>query len=65
MAKTSPVEFLRQVRQEVSKVTFPTRKETMISATMVFVMVVIAALFLLLTDSVVQFLIKTVLGFGQ
>lgn len=65
MAKPSPAEFVRQVRQEVSKVTFPTRKETVISSAMVLVMVTIAALFLLLTDSVVQFVIRQVLGFGQ
>lgn len=64
MAKTSPAEFARQVRQEVSRVTFPTRKETLVSATLVLIMVTVAALFLLLTDSVVQFIIKTVLGFG-
>jgi preprotein translocase subunit SecE len=39
MAKTSPAQFIRQVRQEVSKVTWPTRKETGITTAMVFVMV--------------------------
>ena len=43
MAKTSPIEFFQQVRQEVSRVTWPTRKETMVTTAMVFVMVFIAA----------------------
>lgn len=65
MAKTSPAEFVRQVRQEVSKVSFPTRRETMISAVLVLVMVVFAAVFFLVTDSVVQLVIKEILGFGS
>ena len=44
--------FSAQVRQEVSKVTWPTRKETMVTTSMVFVMVVIAALFFLLVDQI-------------
>ena len=39
MAKTNPFEFLQQVRAEGAKVTWPTRKETMITTVMVFVMV--------------------------
>ena len=65
MAKTSPAEFVRQVRQEVSKVTFPTRRETLISAVMVLVMVVIAGVFFLITDNVIQLFIKVVLGLGS
>ena len=42
--------FFRQVRLEVSKVTWPTRKETMITTAMVFVMVVLASLFFLAVD---------------
>ena len=43
MAKTNPVQFIQQVRQEAEKVTWPTRKETMITTAMVFVMVVLAS----------------------
>ena len=50
MAKTSPTEFFRQVRQEVSRVTWPTRKETMVTTAMVFVMVFIAAIFFFAID---------------
>jgi len=64
MAKTNPLEFMRQVRQETSKVTWPTRKETMISTAMVFIFVILAALFFFLVDQVLSFGIKTVFGLG-
>jgi preprotein translocase subunit SecE len=50
MAKTTPVEFLRQVRQEVARVTWPSRKETVTTTFMVFVMVFLAAIFFYLVD---------------
>ena len=64
MPKTSPAEFVRQVRQEVAKVTWPTRKETGITTAMVFVMVVVAAVFFLVVDWVVSHGIKLILGLG-
>ncbi|MEN3931763.1 preprotein translocase subunit SecE [Microvirga sp. W0021] len=62
MAKTNPFEFLQQVRAEASKVTWPTRKETMITTGMVFVMVIVACLFFFVADSVIQFAIRALLG---
>ncbi|MDC0985715.1 preprotein translocase subunit SecE [Alphaproteobacteria bacterium] len=64
MAKTNPVVFMRQVRQEVEKVTWPTRKETGITTTMVFIMVALAAVFFLLVDQVISKLVQLVLGIG-
>jgi preprotein translocase subunit SecE len=64
MAKTNPVVFMRQVRQEVEKVTWPTRKETGITTTMVFIMVTLAAVFFLLVDQVISKLVQLVLGIG-
>ena len=64
MATRSPIEFFRQVRQEVSKVTWPTRKETTLTTTMVFAMVVMASIFFLLVDLGLSKLISLVLGFG-
>jgi preprotein translocase subunit SecE len=54
MEKTTPVEFLRQVRQEVGRVTWPSRKETITTTFMVFVMVFLAALFFFLVDQALQ-----------
>jgi preprotein translocase subunit SecE len=65
MAKTSPFEFLQQVRNEAEKVTWPTRKETLVTTGMVFVMVVIASLFFLVADQLIHWLIGLVLGLGR
>ncbi len=62
MAKTSPAEFVRQVRQETSKVTWPTRKETMVTTIMVFIMAAVMAVFFLGVDQVLSYLIKLILG---
>ena len=62
MAKTNPFEFLQQVREEGSKVTWPTRRETMISTVMVFIMVAIAAVFFLAVDAVLHRGVQWVLG---
>ena len=64
MTKTNPARFMREVRQEVSKVTWPTRKETGITTAMVFIMSVCAALFFLLTDTIISELIQLILGMG-
>ncbi|MFN4087535.1 MAG: preprotein translocase subunit SecE [Alphaproteobacteria bacterium] len=64
MAKTNPGEYIRQVRQEVSKVTWPTRKETGVTTIMVFVMVFAAALFFFVVDQILSFGVRTLLGLG-
>ena len=64
MAKTNPALFMRQVRQEVSKVTWPTRKETGVTTVMVFVMVIIAAVFFLIVDKIISLGIQGILGVG-
>ncbi|HWA38894.1 MAG TPA: preprotein translocase subunit SecE [Burkholderiales bacterium] len=65
MAKINPLEFARQVRQEVGKVTWPTRKETGITTAMVFLMVVLAAVFFFLVDQVLSLLMRYVIGLGS
>jgi len=64
MAKTSPGQFVRQVRQELAKVVWPSRKETMVSTMMVMVMAVVASIFLFLVDTVFSLGIQTILGLG-
>ncbi len=64
MAKTSPGEFVRQVRQETSKVTWPTRQETLTSVLMVFVMVAFVALFFFLVDLGLSALVQFALSLG-
>ena len=64
MAKTNPLEFMQQVRQEAEKVTWPTRKETVITTIMVMIMVAIAALFFLGVDAVLSRIVNVVLFYG-
>lgn len=62
MAKTGPREYLKQVRSEMAKVTWPSRKETTVSTVFVFIMVILSAIFLFLADQVIAFLIQLILG---
>lgn len=57
----NPVKFLQEVRQEVSKVTWPTRNETFISTLMVLGMVALASIFFLLADQIISWIIQAVL----
>ncbi|MDQ0346277.1 MULTISPECIES: preprotein translocase subunit SecE [Ancylobacter] len=65
MAKTNPVEFFQQVRAEARKVTWPTRRETLITTAMVFVMVVLASLFFLVADQILSFVVAQILQIGR
>jgi len=64
MAKTSPTKFLQEVRQEAAKVTWPSRKETTVSTGMVFLMVILAALFFFLVDQILAKGVQVILGLG-
>lgn len=65
MAKTTPAQFAKQVRQEVAKVTWPTRKETTVTTIMVFAMVVAIAIFFMVVDQILAFGVKAILGLGS
>ena len=54
MAKTSPVEFVQEVREEARKITWPSRREVMISTVMVIIMVTMASVFFLLVDFILK-----------
>lgn len=62
MSKFNPFQFVQEVRQEVSKVTWPTRKEVWITTIMVLIMVTLASIFFLLTDLAIGQLVNTALG---
>lgn len=62
MAKTTPAEFVRQVRQEISKVTWPTAKETRVTTIMVFIMASFMAIFFLGVDKLLSYFISLILG---
>jgi preprotein translocase subunit SecE len=65
MARTSPFKFLQEVRSETEKVTWPSRRETMITTAMVFVMVAITSVFFLVADQIIRMLVTFVLGIGS
>lgn len=62
--KTTPGAFVRQVRQEAAKVTWPTRKDTLVTTGMVVVMAAAAATFLSLVDLVIQNVVDLLLSLG-
>ncbi|QRM55173.1 preprotein translocase subunit SecE [Sinorhizobium sp. BG8] len=63
-SKTNPFTFLQQVRSETAKVTWPSRRETMISTVMVLIMVFFAALFFFAADQLMGWLIGLILNVG-
>jgi len=65
MAKVSPFRFLQEVRAEVAKVTWPSRRETAITTAMVFVMVAVASVFFLVADQIIRLFVTLVLGLGS
>ena len=64
MARTSPAQFVREVRQELSKVTWPTRKELIVTTATVFAMAVAAALFFFVVDQIIAWVVQLILGIG-
>jgi len=62
MAKVSPVQFFRDVKAEMKKVTWPSRKETTVSTIAVFIMVTLASTFLFFADQILAWIINLILG---
>ncbi len=65
VAKTSPIEFIRQVQTETKKVVWPTRRETVMTGVMVVVMTTVLALFFLGVDSIFQAIVTALLKLAQ
>ncbi|HEX4693121.1 preprotein translocase subunit SecE [Sphingomonas sp.] len=62
MARTSPVEFIRQVQAETRKVAWPSRRQTIMTAVMVMIMTLILAVFFFVIDSGFEAIVKALLG---
>ena len=58
----SPFKFMQEVRTETAKVTWPSRRETMITTIMVFVMVAVSSIFFFFADQLIRLLITFLLG---
>ena len=65
MAKTSPVEFIRQVQAETRKVVWPTRRETIMTGVMVMIMTTVLALFFLGVDSIFEAVVAFLLSLAK
>ena len=65
MARPSPAQFVREVRQEMARVTWPTRKETAVTTAMVLAMSVAAALFFFVVDQIIAWVVQLILGIGS
>jgi preprotein translocase subunit SecE len=65
MARFNAAEFFQQVRQETARVTWPTRKETMVTTAMVFLMVLIAAAFFFVVDQLMSQAVRFIFGIGH
>lgn len=64
MARTNPAQFIQQVRAEASKVVWPTRRETLLTTVMVFIMAALAALFFFFVDTIIGYGIDQILRLG-
>ncbi|MBX3503039.1 MAG: preprotein translocase subunit SecE [Alphaproteobacteria bacterium] len=60
----NPVEFLREVRQEGARITWPGRRETLSWSVMIFIFVTLAAIFFLVVDKIIAWVVKLLLGVG-
>ena len=64
MAKLDPAQFVREVRQEASRVTWPSRKETLITTGLVLGLSTLAAIFFRVVDQLIQLAMRLVFGIG-
>jgi preprotein translocase subunit SecE len=62
MAKTNPVQFMQQVRAEVAKVSWPSRREVMLTTVMVFIMAALTATFFSIVDIAIRFGLTTIVS---
>ena len=58
----NPFKFIQEVKQETFRITWPTKKETMMGAVMVFALSTIAAIFFLILDQILRFLLNIILN---
>ncbi len=65
MAKANPFKFIQQTRSEISKVVWPTRRETLLTTAMVFTMALFAALFFFLVDLIIRYGLEGILALSS
>jgi preprotein translocase subunit SecE len=60
----NPAKYLREVRNEMHKVTWPTRRETLVSTGLVLALSTVAAIFFMMADSLIGWGVTKILGIG-
>ena len=65
MAKTTPIEFYKQVRAETAKVVWPTRRETIMTGIMVMIMTTLLAVFFFGIDTIFELIVKYLLSLAN
>jgi preprotein translocase subunit SecE len=65
VAKTSPLEFMRQVKAETAKVVWPSRKETVMTGVMVLIMASLLGIFFFGVDSLFDAIVRALLRLAQ
>jgi len=65
VAKTTPIEFIRQVQTETKKVVWPTRRETVMTGVMVMIMTTLLAVFFFGIDTIFEAIVKTLLSLAN
>ena len=58
----NPLKFVQEVRDETSKVTWPTRNETLVTTVMVFILVFLASVFFFVADQILNWIVSVLLG---
>ena len=58
----NPLKFVQEVRDETSKVTWPTRNETLVTTVMVFILVFLASVFFFVADQILNWIVSLLLG---
>lgn len=61
----NPLEFLQEVRNEANKVTWPSRRETMITTGLVLLMVLVASIFFVAVDQSINLIVRFIISLGR
>lgn len=59
-----PIRYLQEIKSEITKVTWPTRRETTVTSIMVLIFVFVAAIFFLISDRILSWIVALILGIG-
>ncbi|MBL6623633.1 MAG: preprotein translocase subunit SecE [Rhizobiales bacterium] len=64
MIKFRPIQYVQEIKNEVKKVVWPTKRETTVTSIMVLIFVFVAAIFFLIADQILSWFVGLILGIG-